>query len=215
MARYNRSKILSITAAQVQELRKLSGAGIMDCRAALTESHGDVKLAFLLLRKRDLARARGMEGKPTGEGLVLSYVHPGHKVGALVEVNCQSDFVARTPEFRELCKDISMQIVASAPKFISREDIPQTMIKKEKEIYRSQAVNANKPPKVIDKIVSGKLEKYFGEICLLEQPFIKDTSITVREYLDLAISRLAENIVIRRFVRYKLGEELKEGIAID
>lgn len=164
------------TAVQVQELRKLSGAPILDCRDALIESHGDMKVALLTLRKKSLVRARKLVSKSTREGLILSYIHPGHKIGALVEVNCQTDFVARAPEFRELCKDIAMQVVASAPKFIAREDVPKNLI--------------------------------VSEICLLEQPFIKDPGMTVRERLDLVIGKLSENIVIRRFVRYELGEEL-------
>ena len=173
----------------------------------MANSHeGDLKKAKELLRKKGLAHARGLVGKATKEGLVCSYIHAGGKIGVLLEINSQTDFVARTDEFKNLAQDIAMQIAAMDPSYIVRKDVPEEIIRKEKEIYKEGA--KGKPEGVIDKIIGGKLEKFYQEVCLLEQPFIKDEKITVKEYLDSVIAKIKENIVVRRFVRYRLGEKL-------
>ncbi|MBA7684785.1 Elongation factor Ts [subsurface metagenome] len=196
---------MKINAAQVKKLREATLAPIMDCKAALQETEGDLKKAKELLRKKGLAHAKGLAGKETKEGLIYSYIHAGGKIGVLLEINSQTDFVARTEEFKDLAKDIAMQIAALNPAYIIREEVPEEVVRKEEEIYRGGA--KGKPKKVVDKIVKGKMEKFYKEVCLLEQPFIKDEKITIREYLDSVMAKFKENIVVRRFVRYKLGEE--------
>ncbi|MBU4128539.1 elongation factor Ts [bacterium] len=197
---------MKINAAQVKKLRETTLAPIMDCKVALLETKGDLKKAKELLRKKGLAHARGLVGKATKEGLIYSYIHAGGKIGVLLEINSQTDFVARTDEFKNLARDIAMQVAAMNPSYIVRKELPEEVIRKEKEIYREGA--KGKPKGVIDKIVEGKLEKFYREVCLLEQSFIKDEKITVKEYLDSIIAKFKENIVVRRFVRYRLGEEL-------
>ena len=196
---------MKIDASQVKKLREATLAPIMDCKAALLEAKGDLKKAKELLRKKGLAQARRVMGKVTKEGLVYSYVHTGGRIGVLLEINSETDFVARTDEFKKLAKDIAMQATALNPAYIAREEVPGKVIAKEKEIYRAGA--KGKPKGVIDRIVQGKLEKFYQETCLLEQPFIRDEKITVREYLESVMAKFKENIVVRRFVRYKLGEE--------
>ena len=196
---------MKIDASQVKKLREATLAPIMDCKAALLEAKGDLKKAKELLRKKGLAQARTVTGKVTKEGLVYSYVHTGGRIGVLLEINSETDFVARTDEFKSLAKDIAMQAAALNPAYIAREEVPGKVIAKEKEIYRERA--KGKPKGVIDRIIQGKLEKFYQEACLLEQPFIRDEKITVREYLESVMAKFKENIVVRRFVRYKLGEE--------
>ena len=196
---------MKISATQVKKLREATLAPIMDCKTALLETKGDLEKAKELLRKKGLAHAKGLIDKQASEGLIYSYIHAGGKIGALVEINSQTDFVARTDEFKNLAKDIAMQIAAMNPDYIIRKEVPEKIVRKEEEIYREEA--KGKPEKVVDKIVKGKMEKFFSQICLLEQPFIKDEKITVKEYLDSLIAKFKENIVVRRFVRYRLGEE--------
>jgi len=198
---------MEITAQMVQELRKKTGVGMMDCKRALQENGGDMEAAIEYLRVKGLAAASKREGKATGEGLIIPYIHPGSKLGVLVEVNCETDFVARTPEFRELAKDIAMQVAASAPLFIRREDIPEQFIEDERRIFLEQARSSGKPDNIVEKIVQGKLDKHLAGLCLLEQPFIKDNDKTVEEHTKEYIVKFGENIVVNRFTRYKMGEE--------
>ncbi|NLM45382.1 MAG: translation elongation factor Ts [Firmicutes bacterium] len=199
-----------IPASLVKELREKTGAGMMDCKKALTEAGGDIDKAVEILREKGLAAAKKKAGRIAAEGIVDSYIHMGGRIGVLVEVNCETDFVARTDEFRAFVRDIAMQIAAGNPQYISREEVPEEVLEKEREILRTQAVNEGKPEKVIDKIVAGRLEKFFAENCLLEQPFIRDTDITVKELLQEKIAKIGENISIRRFVRYEMGEGLEK-----
>ena len=190
----------------VKTLRERTGAGMMDCKQALEEAGGDLERAVQLLRERGAALAAKKATREAREGLIGSYVHAGGRIGVLVEVNCETDFVARTPDFQELVKDLAMQIAWSNPTYLRREEVPESVLEQEREVYRNQARQSGKPEAVIDRIVSGKLEKFFQEHCLLEQPFIKDNAITVGERIQQAIAKLGENIVVRRFVRYQLGE---------
>jgi elongation factor Ts len=201
---------MAITAKMVQELRTKTGAGIMDCKRALTETGGDIEEAIEELRKKGLASAAKRAGRVTSEGLVASYIHAGGKIGVLVEVNCETDFVARTEQFQQLVKDISMHIAASNPLYLKREDVSEEVLNKEREIYRAQFLDSGKPEKVIDKIVDGKMEKYFSEVCLYEQPFVKDTDKTVQELINESIAQLGENLNIRRFARFALGEGIEK-----
>ena len=199
---------MEITAEQVRELREKTGAGIMDCKTALKESKGDFSGAMTYLREKGLASAQKKAGRTTGEGIVYSYIHGGGKVGVLVEVNCETDFVAKTENFQNLTKDVAMHIAAMNPVYVKREDVPQDIVGKEKEIYAAQAKESGKPEKIIDKIVEGKLEKFFQEFCLLEQSFVKDTDVTIGALITEAISKLGENIQVGRFARFKVGEGL-------
>jgi elongation factor Ts len=198
---------MSISAKLVKELRDKTGAGMMDCKKALTHTNGDLEKAVDYLRKKGIQSATSKFGRKVSNGLIASYIHLDGKVGVLLEINCETDFVAKTPEFNELAKNITLQIAASNPKYISREDVPEDIINKEKEVYFGQVENMNKPEKVLNNIVEGKLNKYFKEICLLEQEYIRDTDKTVNQLILEAIAKLKENIVLRRFVRYQLGEE--------
>ncbi len=200
-----------ITAEKVRELREKTGAGMMDCKKALTEAGGDFEKAIDLLRQKGLASAAKKASRRAAEGLVASYIHMD-KIGVLVEVNCETDFVAKTDIFRELVKDIAMQIAASAPQYVSRDDVPQEVIEREKAIYRA-SITDNKPAHVIDKIIEGKLEKFYADTCLLEQVFIKDPEQKkkIKDIITDAIARLGENIVVRRFARFQVGEGSKEG----
>lgn len=191
----------------IKELREKTGVGIMDCKKALIECNGDMEKAIEYLRKKGIATAKKRGGKVSSEGQIQSYIHAGGKIGVLVEVNCETDFTAKTEDFSRFVKDIAMQIAASNPMVIKREDIPPEVLEKEKEIYAAQARDAGKPEKILEKIVQGKLNRFFTEACLLEQPFIKNTDITVQDLLNELIAKTGENIVIRRFVRYQLGEE--------
>jgi elongation factor Ts len=203
-------EIKMITAAMVKELRERTGAGMMDCKKALTEMNGDMDKAIEFLREKGLAAAAKKAGRIAAEGLVESYIHGGGRIGVLVEVNCETDFVAKTDEFRQLCRDIAMQIAASKPEFVSREEISADVIAKEKEIIRAQALNEGKPEKVVDKMVEGRIEKYYKEVCLLEQPYIKDPDMTVQDLITEKISKIGENISVRRFVRYQVAEGIEK-----
>lgn len=199
-----------ISAASVKELRERTGAGMMDCKKALVETNGDVAKAGDYLREKGLAAAAKKAGRVTAEGLVESYIHGGGKIGVLVEINCETDFVAKTDEFKALVRDIAMQIAAAKPEYVSREEVPEGIIAKEKEILAAQAANEGKPEKIIQKMVEGRIEKFYKELCLLEQPFVKDPDKTVKQLINEKISQIGENISMRRFVRFELGEGLEK-----
>jgi len=196
----------TITANDVKTLRERTGVGMMECKKALTETGGDIEKAISFLRERGLAKAAGKAGRSAREGLIFSYIHPGDKLGVMIEVNCETDFVARTDEFKDIVKDVAMQVAAASPVAVRREEIDPVLVESEKQIYRTQAINDGKPEKFVEKIVEGKLEKFFAEACLLEQPFIKNPDRTVNEIIQETISKLGENIVVKRFSRYRLGE---------
>ncbi|OGC89497.1 MAG: translation elongation factor Ts [candidate division Zixibacteria bacterium RBG_16_53_22] len=197
---------MGISAQTVKELREMTGAGMMDCKKALEQAGGDVQKAISVLREQGLAKAAKKAERTASEGLIYAYIHPGDKLGVLLEINCETDFVARTDDFKLLTKDIAMQIAAANPLVVDRDQVDRALVEKEREIYKTQALNEGKPEKFLDKIVDGRLEKYLQEVVLLEQPFIKDQDITVKDLLTAAISKLGENIVIKRFTRYRLGE---------
>jgi elongation factor Ts len=199
---------MEISATMVKELRQKTGAPMMDCKKALAESDGDFEKAITYLRQKSLATVSKKAQRATTEGVVASYIHPGSKIGVLLELNCESDFVARNDAFQEFTKNMTMHIAALNPLYVTRENVPETLIEKEREIYRSQAQESGKPEKIWDKIVNGRLDKFFSEVCLLEQSYIKDDSQSVKDVLNELIAKLGENITIRRFVRYQLGEEL-------
>lgn len=196
-----------IKAELVKELRERTGSGMMECKKALTETSGDIDKAIVYLRERGLATAAKKADRATKDGKIEAYVHPGAKLGVMLEINCETDFVAKTDDYQNLCHEIAMQIAAADPSYLDRDQVPGPVLEQEKEIARTQALSEGKPEKVIDKIVQGRLEKYFQTACLLEQPYIRDPERTVSDLLNEAISKLGENIVIRRFVRYRLGEE--------
>jgi elongation factor Ts len=197
----------TITADQVKTLRERTGAGMMDCKAALSETSGDMEKAIDVLRKRGLAQAQKKSGRATSEGLVGSYIHMGGKIGVLVEVNCESDFVARTADFQALVKELGLQIAAAAPVYLRREDVPADVLEREKDIYREQMKSSGKPSNVIEKIVEGKLNSFYEQVCLMDQPSIRDPKVTVSEMVQAAIGKLGENISIARFARFKVGEK--------
>jgi elongation factor Ts len=196
---------MAITSAMVKELRERSGAGIMDCKSALEATNGNLDGAIDHLRKKGLAAAAKKAGRATSEGLVISYIHPGNKIGVLVEVNCETDFVARTEEFQSLARDLAMHVAALAPQYVGREEVPEAVLRREQDIYTSQAQATGKPAQVVERIVQGKLAKWHAEVCLLEQPFVKDDKKTVSELVKELIAQLGENIVVRRFSRFQLG----------
>src|SRR5271155_3690464 len=196
----------NISAQLVKELRERTGAGFSACRDALVEAKGDIEQAINLLRKKGQAAAQKKAQRATSEGMVGYYIHAGGKIGVLVEVNCESDFVARTEDFQKLCHDVAMHIAALDPRFLRREDVTQETLDRERDIYKDQAKQTGKPENVIEKIVNGKMEKFYEENCLYEQHFIKDEGITVKELVDQAIAKVGENIAIRRFSRFKVGE---------
>ncbi|KPL04263.1 MAG: elongation factor Ts [candidate division Zixibacteria bacterium SM23_73_2] len=195
-----------IDAKLVKELREKTGAGIMDCKKALEKSEGEIDKAVDHLREQGMARAAKKATRVTKEGTIYSYIHPGDKLGVLVEINCETDFVAKTEDFKNLVKDIAMQIAATNPLVVNRDELREEIVQKEKDIYKAQAKSENKPDKIIDRIIQGKLEKYFQEVCLLEQPFIKDEDCTVQERISEVIAKLGENIAVKRFARFRLGE---------
>lgn len=199
-----------VTAAMVKELREKTGAGMMDCKKALAETGGDMQKAIDYLREKGLAAAAKKAGRITAEGLVESYIHGAGKIGVLVEVNCETDFVAKTDEFRTLARDIAMQIAAARPEYVRREDVPEEVVAREKEILAAQAANEGKPANIIARMVEGRLEKFYKEVCLLEQPFIKNPDITVQQLITEKIAKIGENISVRRFVRYELGEGIEK-----
>ncbi len=197
---------MDITAAMVKDLRDRTGTGMMECKSALVEAKGNIEQAIGILRKRGLSAGAAKAHRSAQEGQVGAYIHVGGRIGVLVEVNCETDFVGRTDDFQRLVKDIGMHIAASAPRFLSREEVSEEALASEREIYREQAAASGKPPQILDKIVEGKLEKYYVETCLLEQPFVKDPDITVRDLVSTYIAKLGENIRIKRFARFVLGE---------
>jgi len=198
---------MAITVDTIKTLREKTGCGMMDCKAALKEAKGDMEKAVEILRKKGLAAAARRAGRVAAQGLIDSYVHLGGKLGVLVEVNCESDFVAKNIEFQAFVKDIAMQIAASNPSYISKDDVPDSIIQHEKDILETQAKQEGKPAKAVEKIVNGRIEKFYAEVCLLEQPFIKDTKIAVKDLLAGLVAKIGENIVIRRFTRFQLGEK--------
>jgi elongation factor Ts len=204
---------VNINAAQVKELRDKTNAPMMACKQALTESKGDLEAAIVILRKKGVATAAKKATRATSEGSVASYIHAGGKIGVLVEVNCESDFVARTDEFKNLVHDVAMHIAATDPRFIRKEDVTPEAFEKEKDIYRAQAAETGKPPAVVEKILEGKMGKFYEEVCLYEQPFIKDQTITVSQLIATVIGNLGENISVKRFARFKVGD-VGETIAV-
>ena len=204
-----------ITAAMVKELRERTGCGMMDCKNALVEAGGDLEKAIEVLRTKGLAKAAKKAGRVATEGIVEAYIHLGGRIGVLVEVNCETDFVAKTDEFKQLCRDIAMQIAAARPEFVSRDEVDQETVEREKRILRQQALSEGKPEKVIEKMVDGRMEKFFKENCLLEQPFIKDQDKTVQEVINEYIMKLGENITVRRFARFEVGEGIEKKSAQD
>lgn len=206
----NEEEVMEITADLVKKLREKTGVGLMDCKEALKNSNGDLEKAIEYLREKGMAKLQKRMGRTASEGLIASYIHTGGKMGVMVEVNCETDFVANTKDFQEFTKDIAMQITAANPSFVRREDIPEDVREKEKNIYRKQALESGKPEKIIDKIAEGKMEKFFQETCLIEQPYIKNPDITIKELLDDLLVKMGEKIVINRFVRFQLGETNEE-----
>ncbi|MBU4446902.1 MAG: translation elongation factor Ts [Candidatus Marinimicrobia bacterium] len=198
---------MEITAAQVKVLRDRTGIGMMDCKAALKEAQGDINKAVDVLRKKGIAKAEKKAVRAATDGVIWSYIHPGNKIGVLVEVNCETDFVAKNDDFINFVKDVAMHIAATSPAAIRREEIDSKIVEKEREIYKEQALSQNKPEKILDRIVDGKMVKFYQENCLLEQAFVKDPQKTVKEYLTETVARIGENINISRFVRFQLGEK--------
>ncbi|MBI5375834.1 MAG: translation elongation factor Ts [Candidatus Schekmanbacteria bacterium] len=198
---------MAVSASTVKELREKTGAGMLDCKDALENSGGDFEKAIEFLRKKGLASAQKRSARATSNGLVGSYIHAGGKIGVLIEVNCETDFVARTEAFQELVKDLAMQIAAATPKYVKRDDVPAEELAKEKRIYIEQAKESGKPEKILDKIADGKLEKYYESVCLIDQIFIKDSEKSVKDIIDGIIAKTGENISVKRFVRFQLGEE--------
>ena len=199
-----------ISASMVKELREKTGAGMMDCKKTLVETNGDMEKAIKLLKEKGLAAAAKRAGRIASEGIVESYIHGGGRIGVLIEINSETDFVAKNESFRLFVKDMAMQVAASKPLYVSREFVDKNLIEEQKEIYKAQALNEGKPEKIIDRMVEGRIEKFLKEICLLEQPFIRDTDKTVNDILMDLIARMGENISIRRFVRYEMGEGLEK-----
>ncbi|MGO9136758.1 MAG: translation elongation factor Ts [Syntrophales bacterium] len=198
---------MSITSSMVKELREKTGAGMMDCKEALTKCSGDFEKAIDHLRKKGMSAATKRSSKAAKDGVIASYIHMGGKIGVLVELNCETDFVAKTDDFRLLAKELTMHVAAANPRYLKSEDIPPDVLEREKEIYRSQAMAEKKPEKIWDKIIEGKLKKYYEDVCLLDQKFIKDTAVTVGTLVSNMIAKTGENIVIRRFVRFQLGTD--------
>ncbi|MGB5657915.1 MAG: translation elongation factor Ts [Thermoanaerobaculia bacterium] len=205
---------MQVTPQLVKELRERTGAGMMDCKRALVDSEGDVEKAIELLRKRGMATAAKKAGRVAAEGVVSSYIHAGGRIGVLLEVNCETDFVARTDDFQNLVKDLGMHIAASDPRVVSRDEVTDAILERERAIYRDQAVESGKPENVLDRIVEGKIEKFYSESVLMEQPFIKNPEVTVQELVNEVIAKLGENIQVRRFARFKVGEGIEKA-AVD
>jgi elongation factor Ts len=201
---------VEIPVSAVKELRERTGAGMMDCKKALVESNGDMEKAIEYLREKGLSSAAKKAGRIAAEGLVDSYIHMGGRIGVLIEVNCETDFAAKSDQFKELVKDLAMQVAAARPEYVRREEVPAEVIEKEKAIYTAQAMNEGKPQAIAEKITVGKLEKFFKDVCLLEQPFIKDNDKTVEQVVKEAIAKIGENISVRRFIRYERGEGLEK-----
>jgi elongation factor Ts len=199
---------MEISIELVKDLRQRTGAGVIDCKAALQEAQGNMEAAIDYLRRKGLATAAKKAGRIATDGLVSSYIHAGGKMGVLVEINCETDFVAKTEDFQTFVKNIAMHIAAANPQYIRREEIPEEALERERAIYRTQAQDSGKPQKVIDKIVEGKMERFYSEVCLLEQTYVRDSDLTIKELLDAMIAKIGENITIRRFARFQLGEGL-------
>jgi len=197
---------VNITSQMVKDLRDKTNAGMMDCKKALAETNGDLEKAVDLLRQKGLAVAQKRAGRSTNEGVIQPYIHAGGKLGVMVEVTCETDFVAKTDDFREFAKDVAMHIAAINPVAIKREDVPENLIDREREIYKNQALESGKPENIIDKMVSGKMEKYFADACLLEQKFVKNPDLSIQDLLNELIAKMGENISIRRFARFQVGE---------
>ncbi|MFQ5722222.1 MAG: translation elongation factor Ts [Candidatus Aminicenantales bacterium] len=195
-----------ISAEMVKELRQRTGIGMMECKKALQESQGDIEKAIIILRKKGYARAKEKMSRETAEGIVGSYIHLNGKIGVLVEVNCESDFVARNQEFKELVKNIAMHIAAAKPQYVSSEEVPSEVLEQEKEIIREQFKDSNKPPEIIERIVQGKLGKFYEEVCLLDQPYIRDDKLSIKQLIASYIAKFGENIKVRRFARFELGK---------
>ena len=200
---------MEISIELVKDLRQRTGAGVVDCKTALQEAKGNVDGAIEYLRRKGLATAAKKAGRIAADGLVSSYVHAGGKMGVLVEINCETDFVAKTEDFQTFVKNMAMHIAAANPQYIRRQEVPEEVLEREKRIYRSQALDAGKPEKVIEKIIQGKMERFYSEVCLLEQTYVKDSDLTIKEVLDAMIGKVGENINIRRFARFQLGEGLQ------
>lgn len=201
-----------ISAQMVKELRESTGAGMMDCKKALVETNGDMDKAIDYLREKGLSAAAKKSGRIASEGVVEAYIHGVGKIGVLIEVNCETDFVAKTPEFHSFVRDLAMQVAAANPQYLSRNEVPAAIIEHEREILRAQALNEGKPEKIIDKMVDGRVEKYYKENCLLEQTFIKDPDKSVTDFVSGQVSKIGENIVVRRFIRYQMGEGLEKKV---
>ncbi|CAM3358430.1 translation elongation factor Ts [Marinicrinis lubricantis] len=201
---------MAVSASAVKELREKTGAGMLDCKKALEEANGNIDKAIEVLREKGLSAAAKKSDRIATEGLVESYIHANGRIGVLVEINCETDFVAKNEGFREFVRDVAMQIAATSPKYVRREEVPQEELDKEKEILRAQALNEGKPEKIVDKMVEGRISKYYEEYCLMEQSFVKDPDKTITELVNEKISTIGENITIRRFVRYELGEGLEK-----
>ena len=199
-----------ITSAMVKELRERSGAGMMDCKKALIETNGDVEKAIDFLREKGLAAAAKKASRVAAEGIVEAYIHGAGRIGVLLEVNCETDFVAKTEGFRGLARDIAMQVAANNPLYVAREEVAEELLQHERDVLRAQALNEGKPEKIVDKMVEGRIEKYYKEVCLLEQPFIKNPDITVKELITESIAKIGENINVRRFVRFQLGDGIEK-----
>ncbi len=205
----------TVSATAVKELREMSGAGMMDCKKALTEASGDLEKAIDILRKTGMAKARKKSGRSAKEGIILPYIHPGAKLGVLLEVNCETDFVANTDDFKDLSKDIAMHIAASSPLSVTREEIPQDVLEREKEIYADQARQSGKPEDIIEKMTEGRLNKFYQENVLLEQTFVKDPDKTVSDLITETVAKLGENILVSRFSRFQLGEKTNNIVSTD
>ncbi|AIQ53300.1 translation elongation factor Ts [Paenibacillus sp. FSL R7-0331] len=203
---------MAVDAKSVKELRERTGAGMLDCKKALEEANGDITKAAELLREKGLSAAANKAGRIATEGTVESYIHAGGRIGVLVEINCETDFVGKTDSFKEFARDIAMQIAAASPQYVRREEVPADAVEKEKEILKAQALNEGKPEKIVEKMVEGRISKFYEEYCLLEQPFVKDPDKTIAQLLNEKISTIGENISIRRFVRYELGEGLEKKV---
>src|SRR5277367_5615699 len=209
------NETMEISAKLVKELRDRTGAGMMECKKALVESKGNLPEAEIILRKAGITKAGNKATRTTRQGIIGSYIHPGSQLGVLVEVNCESDFVARTDDFQELVKDLAMQVAAADPKFVRREDVTEAALAVEREIQRARAINDGKPEKMADKIVEGRMNKYFEEVCLYEQPFIKENTTTIQEVIKTKIAKLGENISVSRFVRFKVGDTATDTSAAE
>lgn len=204
---------MEIKASMVKDLREKTGAGIMDCKKALNETGGDVQKAIDFLRRKGMAEASKKTGRVSTEGIIGSYIHPGERIGVLVEINCETDFVAKTPDFVAFAKDMAMHIAAANPLYLKREGVPKEIVEKEKDIYRTQALDSGKPENIIARIVDGKMAKYFSDVCLLEQSYVKDPDLSVKELVDTIVAKVGENISVRRFIRYQLSEILDNETA--